>query len=84
MRTTIDINDAILSELKNRAKQTDQSFRSVVDAVLQRGLSAFSSQDRNKKIKIEASPVGVNGVHKGISMNQLYDQLEAEEGARKK
>ena len=84
MRTTIDINDAILSELKKRAKQSDQSFRTVVDSVLQRGLSAFTSPERKKIIKIETSPVGINPALRGLSMNQLYDQIEAEAGAQKR
>ncbi len=84
MRTTIDINDAILSELKKRAKQTDQSFRTVVDSVLQRGLSTFTSPERKKTIKIETSPVGINPALRGLSMNQLYDQIEAEAGAQKR
>ncbi len=84
MRTTIDINDAILSELKNRAKQTDQSFRTLLHIVLQRGLSTFTPQDRKKKSKIETAPVGINPTSRGLSMNQLYDQIEAEAGTQKR
>jgi hypothetical protein len=55
MRTTVDISDALLEELRKRA----------ADA-------------KPRKIRIKAYPAGIKAACRGMSLNQLYDQLEAE------
>lgn len=78
MRTTIDINDAILSELKNRARETNQPFRRVLHSILQRGLSLAPQKKNQKRVQIEVSAVGINPAMSGYSMNQLYDEIESQ------
>jgi len=77
MRTTININDALLDELKKRAADRKRPFREVLEETLQRGLA--SSTAPSDPIRIETAPVGVKPAYTGLSMNQLYDQIEAED-----
>ncbi len=81
MRTTIDINDATLKELRKRAKVERRPFKQVVEETLQRGL-AFEAAPKKERFQIKAKPLGLKGAYSGMSLNQLYDQLEAEKDAR--
>ena len=50
----------------------------VVEQTLRRGLSAGSSADPAYEPNIRTHKVGIKPAYQGMSMNQLYDQLEAE------
>ena len=76
MRTTIDINDATLKELRARVGETGRPFREVVEETLQIGLAG--SAKRNKRPDLTTYPVGIKAAYRGVSMNQLYDQIEAD------
>ena len=76
MRTTIDINDALLEELKQRAREQKMPLRKVVDAALRAGLR--NPPSLKGEVNIPAFKVGIKPAYRGVSMNQLYDQLEAE------
>lgn len=76
MRTTININDALLTELRQQAAKTGQPFRKVVEETLQLGLSGKVKATR--KPSLPTYPVGIKPAYRGVSLNQLYDQLEAE------
>lgn len=81
MRTTININDAILRELRERARQRGRPFREVVEETLKSGM-AVDSRPRRRTVRIQTHGVGVKAAYRGMSMNQLYDQLEAEDTAK--
>ena len=55
MRTTIDINDALLDSLKEYAKAEVRTLSKVVNETLERGLSS-SSTKRKKQIRIMTHP----------------------------
>lgn len=76
MRTTIDINDAILKELRTRARLEKRPLRRVLEDVLQRGLSA---EGVSRAVRVETFPIGIKPAYRGMSLNQLYDQLESED-----
>lgn len=76
MRTTIDINDALLKELRQRAQQRGRPFRVEVEEALKRGLADGSAARR--PVKLKTHTVGIKPAYRGLSMNQLYDQIEAE------
>ena len=80
MRTTININDALISELRRKAAESGRPFRQVLEETLQRGLAAKPGSRR--PAHVPTFPVGVKAAYRGVSMNQLYDQLEAEEHLR--
>lgn len=80
MRTTIDISDAILAELRKKALENRRPFRRVVEETLQLGLAA--EQKSAKPVILKTYPVGIKAAYRGVSLNQLYDQLESEDNLR--
>lgn len=76
MRTTLNISDALLEELREHSQRTGQTFRQVTEDTLRRGLSSHEAP--TKKVEITPFRVGVKPAYRSMSMNQLYDQLEAE------
>lgn len=81
MRTTLNISDALIDELRGRAKESGRPLRAVLEDVIQRGLASPPKQD--KPIRITPHAAGIKPAYRGMSMNQLYDQIEAEDLARK-
>ena len=77
VRTTINISDGILSELHERARQRRRPFREILEETIQRGLSA-TTPSSEKHVSIQTHRVGIKPAYRGLSMNQLYDQIEAE------
>jgi len=83
MRTTIDISDATLAELRRRARANNQSFRQTVEATLQSGLASQPTAPRSaRKLELNTFNVGMKKAYRGVSLNQIYDQLEADEHQR--
>lgn len=80
MRTTLNISDALLEELRERSRRTGRPLRQVTEDILRRGLSVHDAP--TKKVRIKTFPVGIKPAYRGMSMNQLYDQLEAEDTTR--
>ncbi len=80
MRTTINISDGILRDLRARAEERNRPLREILEETLQRGLAA-DPQPR-KRIRIQTHKVGIKPAYRGMSMNQLYDQVEAEANQR--
>ncbi len=77
MRTTLNISDATLAEVRALAAESNRPLREILEETLQRGLAA--NRSRRKRVKIEPANVGIKPAYQGMSMNQLYDQLEAED-----
>jgi hypothetical protein len=78
MRTTINISDGILSELRELARQRRRPFREIVEETIQRGLGMTQTTSR-KRARIQTHRIGIKPAYQGLSLNQLYDQLEAED-----
>lgn len=81
MRTTINISDGILSELHERARQRRRPFREILEETIQRGLSV-SPASSVKQVSIQTHRLGIKPAYQGVSMNQLYDQIEAEDAGK--
>ena len=79
MRTTINISDGILAEVRELARQRKRPFREVLEEVVQRGLAAGSAP--RKRVRLLTRRVGIKPAYLARSMNELYDQVEAEAGA---
>jgi len=76
MRTTLDINDALLGLLKEQAKSEGRPVTKIVNEILERGLAA--DPKTKKKVRIKTHAVGIRPAYRSMSMNQMYDQLESE------
>ena len=79
MRTTIDINDAILRELREYAKRRGCSLRAAAEETLTLGLARRSKTGAAKRFQVVPRRLGLKPGLYGESLNQLYDQLEAED-----
>lgn len=77
MRTTFDINDALLEELREQSRLRKQSMRRVLEDTLRRGLAAPVTPDH--PVRLTTFPIGIKPAYQGMSMNQLYDQVESED-----
>jgi hypothetical protein len=77
MRTTLNISDAILDEVRELARERRRPFRKVLEEVLQLGLSSGKTPPR--PIRLVTHRVGIKPAYQAQSMNQLYDQIEAEQ-----
>ncbi|MDD9985502.1 MAG: hypothetical protein OXQ31_04435 [Spirochaetaceae bacterium] len=82
MRTTVNINDAILRELRERARLEERPFRDVLEHTLQVGLARLDTPAPSTPFRVKAHALGIKPGFRGMSMNQLYDQIEAEDTAR--
>ena len=78
MRTTLNISDALLDELRSQARIEKMPMTRFVEQTLRRGLSTGAAIDPAHKPQISTYKVGIKSAYQGLSMNQLYDQLESE------
>jgi len=78
MRTTLSIDDDILERLKQEAVRQKRSLRSVVNDTLRIGLEQPLSRRGSEPFRVEPFALGLKPGFRGLSLNQLYDQLEAE------
>jgi hypothetical protein len=78
VRTTFSINDAILKELRQLAVASGKSFRSVIEEILILGLAQKTKVKPKKKFRVVPHRLEMKRGLRGLSMNQLYDQVEAE------
>ncbi len=79
MRTTLTIDDAILRQLKERAAREGLSFKDLVNQALSAGLAQKETPRPAKSFRVKAHRLGMKPGFRRTSMNQLYDQLEADE-----
>jgi len=81
MRTTLDINDATLRLLRERARAAGRPFKEVVEESLRLGLSVMDRRAGAKPFQVEAHDLCLKPGFRGTSLNQLYDQMESEQDA---
>lgn len=81
MRTTIDINDARLKDLRDLARRTGRTLKEVLDEGLQLGLAHMEKPRAHGRVRVKTHRLALKPGFAGASLNQLYDQLEAEEQA---
>jgi ribosomal protein L9 len=83
MRTTLDINDALLKELRKKAEQAGRPFRSVVEETIALGLARQAGTTATRKrFRVRPHALNVKPGFRGVSFNQVYDQLEAEDASK--
>lgn len=78
MRTTLSINDALLAEVRRRAGAAGRPFRQMLEEVIARGLASSGKTRTSRRVRIQPQAMGLKAVYQKMSLNQLYDQLEAE------
>ena len=83
MRTTLSINDALLEEVRRRAGRSGRTFRQELEETIALGLASSKKAKSRTRVRILPRPLGLKAVYQKMSLNQLYDQLEAERTAAK-
>lgn len=68
MRTTLDINDALLKELRKKAAEAGKPFRSVVEETIALGLACQTgSAVPRKKFRVKGHPLHIKPGFRGTS-----------------
>jgi len=84
MRTTLTIDDDLAGILQKRAAQPGQSFKQVVNDLLRSGLAANGEVALQRpRVTVVGKPLGLRPGYDPDKLNQLVDELESEELARK-
>ena len=83
MRTTLTLEDDLAKDLKRIARQTDRSFKAVVNATLRRGLARSEAPESPlPPFRVEAKACGFRAGVDVYRLNQLNDEIEAEDFRR--
>ena len=81
MRTTLTLDDDVADFLKSQSRLHDKPFKQLVNEVLRRGMAPASGRPARSRFRIVPNRSGlVTGVDP-LPLNQLNDQLEAEDFA---
>ena len=83
MRTTLTIDDDVAAILQKKAGQHGIAFKQVVNSVLRAGLGANEGVfPKRKPVKVIGRSLGMKPGYDPDKMNQLVDELEAEESIK--
>ena len=83
MRTTLTLNRDVAESLKKEMRRTGQGLKAIVNDALRRGLRIGGRSPRPPRFEVRPHAFGVKPGIDLDRINQLVDELEAEEGARK-
>ncbi len=81
MRTTTTIEPEIAKKLKSLAYKERRSFKEVLNETLRRGLAAGTKAEPAVRFEVEPHSGGFRPGVDQAKLNQLADQLEAEDFA---
>ena len=85
MRTTIALDDDLAEKLQDIAHKRRESFRQVVNETLRRGLSGPEPRStRSEPFRTETFESAFRPGVDPLRLNQLLDDLEVEDGARRR
>ena len=83
MRTTLTIDPDVEKLIQREMRRTGRSMKAVVNDALRAGLGVRSKPPRPPRYKVEPHPLGFRAGIDADRLNQLVDELESEELARK-
>jgi plasmid stability protein len=84
MRTTLTLDEDIAQLLRERARRSGESFKAVVNEILRKGLrQGETPSTRLPRFEVEAKARGFRSGVDVLKLNQLNDELEAEELQRR-
>ena len=73
----------MLAEVRRRAGAAGRPFRVMLEEVIACGLGTSGKSKSRRRVRIQPRALGLKAVYQKMSLNQLYDQLEAEGMATK-
>jgi hypothetical protein len=83
VRTTVTLDADVAAKLKKLAHLNRRSFKATLDDVLRRGLAAQERSETGRPFVVEPHSGGFRPGVDQARLNQLVDQLEADEFLRK-
>ena len=83
MRTTLTIDPDVEQLIQREMRRTERSMKAVVNDALRLGLGIRGKPPRPPLFKVEPHPLGLKAGIDADRLNQLVDELESEELARK-
>lgn len=83
MRTTLTVDPDVELLLQREMRRTNRSMKAVVNDALRIGLGTRSKSPRMPPFKVEAHAFGFKPGTDTDRLNQLVDEMEADEFARK-
>lgn len=69
-------------QVKEQAGKSGRPVKRVLEELLQLGLSQMEQTAAPRKFRVKTHRLGLKPAFRGQSLNQIYDQLEAEDTAR--
>ena len=82
MRTTLTIDSDVEQLLRREMRRTNRSMETAVNDALRAGLGMQSKPPRTRRFKVEPHAFGFKPGVNVDGLNQLVDEMEAEEIAR--
>ena len=79
MRTTLTLDQDIADSLKEQARLLNKPFKQVVNETLRRGMSPGIGEGPRPAYRVTPNDSGLAPGVDPLKLNQLNDQLEAEE-----
>ncbi len=79
MRTTVTLEHDVHRALRDEARQTGRSFKSVLNDFVRRGLAADARPAPRARFRVEAERGGLLPGIDPLKLNQLGDELQDEE-----
>jgi hypothetical protein len=83
VRTTLTLEPEVAARLKSEVRRTGRPFKVVVNEALKRGLGLMGKPARRQRFEVRPHAFGFKPGIDLDRLNQLADELEAEEAARK-
>ena len=84
MRTTLTLDPDVEQLLKREMRRTDRGMKAVVNDVLRAGLAMAGKPSRPARFRVEPHAFGFKPGVDTDRLNQLVDELEADEFARQR
>ena len=79
MRTTLTIDDDLIPLIEDIRKKEGLSFKAAVNRLLRAGMALETRPPRNKPFKIKPHNLGLRAGFDATKLNQLADEIEADE-----
>jgi hypothetical protein len=83
MRTTLTLDPDVAERLKSEMRRTGKGLKAAINDALRHGLGLVQTPVPPKPFRVEPHDFGIKPGIDLDRMNQLVDELEAEEVARK-
>lgn len=83
MRTTLTLDADVAERLTSEVRRTGRSLKSVVNEAIRQGLGLSGRQPRAPRFTVKPHALGLRPGVDPDRLNQLVDELEVDEGARK-